>query len=36
MTGYVSDAVAQLVKLRDQGVISDREYGSAKTYLADG
>ncbi len=36
MTGYVSDAVAQLVKLRDQGVISSREYGSAKTYLADG
>ena len=36
MTGYVSDAFAQLVKLRDQGVISDREYDSAKTYLADG
>ena len=36
MTGYVSDAVAQLVKLRAQGVISDREYDSAKTYLADG
>lgn len=36
MTGYVSDAVAQLGKLREQGVISDGEYDSAKTYLADG
>jgi hypothetical protein len=36
MTGYVSDAVAQLVKLRDQGTISHAEYDSAKTYLADG
>lgn len=35
-TGYVSDAVAQLVRLRDQGVISHGEYESAKTYLADG
>ena len=35
MTGYVSDAVAQLVKLRDQGVISHAEHESAKTYLAD-
>ena len=34
-TGYVSDAVAQLVKLRDQGVITDAEHDSAKSYLAD-
>ena len=36
MTGFVSDPVAQLVKLRDQGVISHAEHESAKTYLADG
>ncbi len=36
MTGYVSDALAQLVKLRAQGVISDIEYESAKTYLPEG
>ncbi len=35
-TGYVRDAAAQLVRLREQGVISDREHDSAKTYLADG
>jgi hypothetical protein len=36
MTGYVSDAAAQLATLRDQGVISDSENDCAKTYLADG
>ena len=29
-TGYVSDPVAQLTKLREQGVISDSEYHDAK------
>ncbi|HTW11775.1 MAG TPA: hypothetical protein VME01_03450, partial [Solirubrobacteraceae bacterium] len=32
MTGYVTDAVAQLVVMREQGVISDAEYESALTY----
>jgi hypothetical protein len=35
MTGYVNDAAAQLVKLRDQGVITNDEYESAKSYLAE-
>jgi hypothetical protein len=35
VTGHVSEAVAQLVKLLDEGVISQGEYESAKTYLAD-
>jgi hypothetical protein len=32
MTGYVTSAVAQLVRLRDQGVITDSEYDTALTY----
>jgi hypothetical protein len=36
MTGYVRDAAAQLVQLRDQGVITDSEYDTATSYLADG
>lgn len=32
MTGYVTDAVAQLAAMRDQGVITDTEYDSALTY----
>jgi hypothetical protein len=32
MTGYVSDAVAQLAAMRDQGVITDTEYDTALTY----
>jgi hypothetical protein len=32
MTGYVTDAVAQLAAMRDQGVITDAEYDSALTY----
>jgi hypothetical protein len=31
-TGYVTDAVAQLAAMRDQGVITDAEYDSALTY----
>ena len=32
MTGYVTDAVAQLARLRDQGVITDAEYDTALSY----
>jgi hypothetical protein len=32
MTGYVTDGVAQLVRLREQGVITDAEYDTALTY----
>jgi hypothetical protein len=32
MTGYVTDAVAQLIRLREQGVITDGEYDTARTY----
>lgn len=32
ITGYVSDAVAQLAHLRDQGVITDAEYATALSY----
>ncbi len=32
MTGYVTDAVAQLARRRDQGVITDAEYDTALSY----
>jgi hypothetical protein len=35
-TGYASDPVAQLARLRDQGVISDTEYDSAKAHASGG
>jgi hypothetical protein len=35
-TGYVSDAVAQLAKLREQGVITDGEYERAKSNTSGG
>jgi hypothetical protein len=31
-TGYVTDAVAQLTRLLDQGVITDGEYDTALSY----
>jgi hypothetical protein len=36
MTGYVTDAVAQLAAMHEQGVITDAEYDSALTYQAPG
>lgn len=35
-TGYVTDAVAQLTRLRDQGVITDGEYDTALSYQHSG
>jgi hypothetical protein len=32
ITGYVTDPVAQLARLRDQGVITDAEYDAARAY----